>query len=60
LHDAGHDIPVSPEQCTFCIHYFGASQACEAFPNGIPEIIRRGKVDHLKLMLVVAASFLAN
>ena len=47
--DAGHDLPILPDQCTFCVHFIGwPVRTCKAFPDGIPEDILRGKFDHTR------------
>ena len=46
--DAGHDLPVYPKQCSLCRHYARVAHVCDAFPDGIPEPILRGDVDHTR------------
>jgi len=49
------EVPVFPEQCTFCVHYRGCFNrkkdlmlvhTCDAFPNGIPHDIIFDKYKH--------------
>lgn len=36
------------EQCLLCAHYRMGTGSCDAFPDGIPEEIFTGLVDHAK------------
>ncbi len=33
-------------QCALCIHYFARQRRCKAYPDGIPDEILNGTVDH--------------
>ena len=52
--DDGPDVAASPrrarpvaisEQCATCRHWTGGTK-CRAFPNGIPQSLLKGKLDH--------------
>ena len=33
-------------QCAFCTHYYAGDMKCKAYPDGIPNEILGGAVDH--------------
>jgi|10_taG_2_1085330.scaffolds.fasta_scaffold00180_13 hypothetical protein len=39
---------MTSEQCVSCVHLLVGYQACRAFPNGIPDDVFRGAIDHNK------------
>lgn len=37
---------MGPPQCSTCIHRFGNTRFCAAFPDGIPAVILGNRFDH--------------
>lgn len=44
--DKGHFLPVFGSDCSLCRHRIGDTRTCDAFPQGIPEVIWRAEFDH--------------
>jgi hypothetical protein len=45
-----------PIQCATCVHYVDDNK-CLAFPDGIPDVILTGEIDHDRPMMDQVGSF---